>query len=290
MVERLKERSSRILRSATDETIRAHVVGALFILGALLSALTMVFPHPDQGEPLIWGVVVVAASIGIVLLVRSKQLPLIAFHLAVATGSLLINLLMLASGVAAGVYAGMFNWVVLVIVNFFSLRAAALHFAWMVGCFAVVLTLVESGGDYSPFTRWIVATLALGVTGTATGWLVFRRRLAEEAATRFLDLSQEMICTIGPDGRLVRINPAWSRSFGLSDEELCAEPVLQLIHPDDRRPAELAFARVRDGSPSELFEARCGPGNGHWTELRWTASYSEDEELIYARARPLRRE
>lgn len=288
MKERLKGRASQILRRATDESIRAQVVGALFVLGAFLSALTMIFPHPDEGEAVIWGVVAVATTIGSVLLWRSTRLSNTAFHVAVASGSLLINVLMLASGVAAGVYAGMFNWVVLVIVNFFSLRAAAAHFAWMMGGFAIVLTLVESGGSYSPFSRWIIATLALSVTGTATGWLVFRRRLAEESAQRFLNLSQEMLCTIDRDDCLERMNPTWTRTFALTERELRADPITKLIHPGDRAVAELAFSRLRAGGPAELFENRCRDRGGSWYALRWNAYYSVEEELIYARVRPIR--
>jgi PAS domain S-box-containing protein len=287
---RLRDRAASVLRRATDETIRAHVVGALFILGALMSALTLVFPHPDEGQAIVWGVVVVASTIGTILLWRSTRLSDVAFHAAVASGSLLINILMLASGVAAGVYAGMFNWVILVIVNFFSPRAAIAHFAWMVGCYAGVLAVVDSSGGYSPVSRWLFATLALAVTGSATGWLVFRRRLAEESARRFLDLSHEMLCTIGRDGRIVRLNAAWERTFGISEAELRRTPVSNLVHPADRGVAELAFMRLRREEGSELFENRCRDHDGNWIPLRWTASYSEEEELIYARVRPLRAE
>jgi PAS domain S-box-containing protein len=290
VIERLKERASAILRGASDESIRAQVVGALFLLGALLSALTMIFPHPDAGQPVIWGVVVVATVIGALLLHRSERLSNLYFHAAVAAGSLLINVLMLAADIAAGVYAAMFNWVVLVLVNFFSVRQAIAHFAWMMGLYAGVLAIVGSSAGYSPISRWVVATFALAVTGSATGWLVFRRRLAEESARRFLDLSQEMLCTIGRDGRFVKLNPVWSRTFGHSDEELCAHPVTRLIHPADRAVAELAFSRLRRGGTTELFENRCRDIGGNWTWLRWSASYSHDEELIYARVRPMRRD
>jgi len=290
VIARLKARASQLVRRATDEAIRAQVVGALFILGALLSALTLVFPHPDKGQGIILGVVVVATIIGSLLLWRSTQLSELAFHAAVASGSLLINILMLAADVAAGVYAGMFNWVILVIVNFFSPRAAIAHFAWMMGCYAIVLSIVESSGGYSPVTRWMIATFALAVTGSATGWLVFRRRLAEESARRFLDLSHEMLCTITVDGLFARLNPAWTRVFGYSESELLSRPVSALIHPADRNVADLAFARLREGGGAELFENRCQDRSGSWHALRWTASYSHDEELVYARVRPLRAE
>ena len=95
----------RFLRRATDESIRSDVIGALFLLGALLSAFSLLLPHPDQGEPAIWAVVVAATLTGTALIARAAHWGTAAIHGAVAFGSLCINVMMLASGVASGVYA-----------------------------------------------------------------------------------------------------------------------------------------------------------------------------------------
>ncbi len=97
-----------------------------------------------------------------------------------------------------------------------------------------------------------------------------------------------MLCTIGHDGHFARLNPVWAHTFGRTDAQLQAEPVSKLIHPADRAVAELAFSRLRRGGQAELFENRCRDVGGNWVALRWTATYSEEEELIYARVRPLR--
>lgn len=288
MLGRLISRASYFLRRSTDESIRADVVGALFLLGALLGAVSLVFPHPNQGEVVIWAVVAVASVIGALLLWRSTRVATPVLHGAVAAGALLINVMVLASGAASGVYAAMFCWVVLVSVNFFPLRAAVAHFTVMMGTFAVVLTLVESGSGYSPFTRWITTTLALAVTGGATAWLVFRRRLAEESEQRFIDLSQEMLCTIDADGCFRMVNPAWERTLGYPIPDLYEMPVSELIHPGDREEAERALARLRDGTEALTLENRCRGWDGTWHTLVWSASFSADESLIYARVRQRR--
>ena len=61
---------------------------------------------------------------------------------------------------------------------------------------------------------------SLAVTGGATGWLVYRRRLAEAATQRFLDLAEEMLCTIRVDGRLLRVNRAWEDLWGIRFEQV----------------------------------------------------------------------
>jgi PAS domain S-box-containing protein len=288
MLSRARQRTGTFLRRATDESIRADVVGTLFLLGALLAIISLVFPHPDAGIGLIWAVIAAAAAAGVILLGRSTSWSKGAIHVAVAFGSLCINLLMLASDVAAGVYAAMFCWVVLVSVNFFSWKAAIAHFAWMMGIFAFVLTQIESSGGYSGVTRWLTATLALAVTGGATGWLVYRRRLAEEATQRFLDLAEEMLCTIRVDGRLLRVNRAWERVLAYPLYSLRSLPVLELVHPDDVAETERALDEVTRAEQSVTIDNRLRLGDGSYRRMRWRATYAAEERLIYARIRPHR--
>lgn len=285
MLGRLSEGVSQFLRRATEDSIRADVIGALFLLGALLGVVSLVFPHPNEGELAIWGVVVVAAVTGAALVKWSTWWTTPLVHLAVAFGSLLINVMMLASGVASGVYAAMFCWVVLVSVNFFTPRMAMAQFIWMMGAFAVVLTLVESGSGYSAVTRWITVTMALAVTGGATAWLVYRRRLAEETAQRFLDLSQEMLCTIDAEGRLARLNRVWERTLGYPTSSLGTMSVVELVHPEDRPATERALAKLADGTAKLTLENRVRGGDGTFHRMLWSASFSDDESLIYARVR-----
>ena len=286
MQERAFGRVDRFLRRSTDESVRADVIGVLFLLGALLAAVSLILPHPDQGELAIWAVVVAATVVGVALIGRSTRWSTPVIHGAVGFGSVCINLLMLASGVASGVYAAMFCWGVLVSVNFFSLRAAVAHFAWMMGTFAIVLALVDRSSGYSQFTRWITVTLALAVTGGATAWLVYRRRLAEAAAQRFLDLSQEMLCTIA-DGRLLRLNSAWEQTLGYPTSSLYSMAVVDLVHPLDRVETVRALEQLRSGTVEVTFENRLRGGDGGFHRMIWNASFSGEESLIYARVRPL---
>lgn len=285
MLRRFTRRAVQFMRRATDESIRADVIGALFLLGALLGAISLILPHPDQGELGIWAVVVAATATGVALIWRSTRWSTPAIHGAVAFGSVCINVMTLSSGVASGVYAAMFSWVVLISVNFFSLRAAALHFAWLMGTFALVLTVVEEGSGYSAFTRWLVVALALAVTGGATAWLVYRRRLAEEATDRFFDLSQEMLCTVGVDGCLARVNRAWERTLGYPSHSLRSRSILELLHPDDRAEMEAGLEELKHGNSSLSLENRMRHGDGSYQRMHWSASFSADEGLVYARIR-----
>lgn len=284
----MSTRIAEYLRGPARGSNGAHVVGVLYLFGALLGVVSLVLPHPASGELQIWGVVIAAAVVGSFLLATGKRISEPMLQASVAFGALLINVMALASDVAAGVYVGMFCWVVLVSVNFFSLRSAILQFVWMMGTFAVVLLFVESSGGYSALTRWLTTMLALAVTGGAGAWLVFRRRLAEEESHRFLDLSQEMLCTIAVDNHFDKLNPAWERILGHPITELYATPVTELIHPEDRPATERALDRLRSGTESLMLENRCRTGDGGWRTMLWTASFHDDETMIYARVRPMR--
>lgn len=288
MSRRLKERIGNFLRRADDESIAADVIGALFILGALLSALTVILPHPDFDATGVWIIVVLASGAGALLLNRSARISTPQLHVAVAFGSLLINALVVTTEVASGIYPAMFPWVILVAVNFFRMREAVAHFVWVMALYAVALALVDSASGFSPVTRWVIAALALAVTGGATAWLVYRRRIAEQSRRRFLNLAEEMLCAVSPDDRFAQLNPVWGTRLGYTDQQLCGAPFTELVHPDDQETTEVALERLRNGMYVLAFENRLRKSDGKWVRLVWHAFYSPAERLIYARVVPVR--
>src|SRR5262249_59880531 len=66
--------------------------------------------------------------------------------------------------------------------------------------------------------------------GSQIGQYLERRR-AEDERDRFFGLSLNLMCIAGFDGFLKRLNPAWERTFGFSNDELLAGPYLEVIHP-----------------------------------------------------------
>jgi len=106
----------------------------------------------------------------------------------------------------------------------------------------------------------------------------------------FFDLSIDMLCVAGYDGYFKRLNPAWSRTLGFTQDELMARPYLDFVHPDDR-PATVAEAEhLADGSSTIHFRNRyqCRDGSYRW--LAWAATPSGSDQLIYAVARDITQE
>ena len=55
----------------------------------------------------------------------------------------------------------------------------------------------------------------------------------------------DLICIAGMDGYFRVLNPAWEHTFGWTTAELCAQPYIEFVHPDDRQPT--LDARRRPG-------------------------------------------
>lgn len=111
------------------------------------------------------------------------------------------------------------------------------------------------------------------------------RRRAEEELEQFFQLSLDLLCIAGFDGRARRMNPAWERTLGLPLKELQGRRLLRLVHPEDRRAATVEFAKVVAGASTTWIEARFRARDGSYRWLAWNATPVPERGLIYAVAR-----
>ena len=102
---------------------------------------------------------------------------------------------------------------------------------------------------------------------------------------RFFNLSLELLCIAGMDGAFQRLNPAFSTTLGYSQEEMLAQPLLELVHPDDRPATLAALDGLRRGQPTAGFENRYRCKDGSWKWLSWKAQAFPEEGVFYAAAR-----
>ena len=95
--------------------------------------------------------------------------------------------------------------------------------------------------------------------------------------------SNSLACIASADGRFLQINPAWSRAFGWSDDELMSRPFIEFVHPDD---VEATIAEtstlLRGGYETVSFENRYLAKDGSWRWLSWSAAGDATEGRIYA--------
>jgi PAS domain S-box-containing protein len=102
---------------------------------------------------------------------------------------------------------------------------------------------------------------------------------------KFFDVSIDMMCIAHTDGTFKRVNPAFSRELGWSEDELLSRPFMDLVHPDDLGATVHEIDKLSTGRPTISFENRFLCKDGSFRRLRWN-SYPEPETgLLYALAR-----
>ncbi len=89
----------------------------------------------------------------------------------------------------------------------------------------------------------------------------------------FLNLTNDLIAVYSREGRFVRVNPAFNRVLGFSDNELRPVPFINLVHPEDRARVTVLMDKITRSPPDEEarvdFEARIISKDGTCRWIEW---------------------
>lgn len=129
-----------------DSAMFAAALAALNIMGATLSVLWLVLPHPAAAHELpILCATVAAYALGGFLIVGPK--PWWLFQASIALDTLVISIALVATGDPGSVYAFYYLWATLYAVCFFDGRQIAIQGAWVCAAYAGALTLLGCAPD-----------------------------------------------------------------------------------------------------------------------------------------------
>lgn len=151
---------------------------------------------------------------------------------------------------------------------------------------ASVITPQEWAESLQPLRQTFVAVGALLVVLTTFMARLFQGRRRDRAERdRFFNLTRDLLCIAGFDGRFKRLNPAWRATLGYSPEEMVDHSFLDFVHPDDREATLRAAEILTKGNEVTNFENRyrCKDGSYRW--LLWSSRPMPESQLIYASAR-----
>lgn len=115
-------------------------------------------------------------------------------------------------------------------------------------------------------------------------------RVPNQRLERFFDLSPDLFCVVGFDGRFRLLNPAWSRLLGYPASELLRTPVADLIHPEDLPVAAEARSSFLGGADDITAEIRLRTQDGTWIPVRWRSTADLDAQVAYVSGRDARAE
>ena len=102
---------------------------------------------------------------------------------------------------------------------------------------------------------------------------------------RFFDRSRDMLCIAGTDGYFKRVNPAFERSLGWSEQDLLGRPFLDFVHPDDMEKTLEETERLGRGIPTISFQNRYLLPDGDYALLHWTCHPEPETGQLFAAAR-----
>jgi PAS domain S-box-containing protein len=155
---------------------------------------------------------------------------------------------------------------------------------------AVVLatTSLVLTGDEVSLLGYISRGTAFVVVGILVGRVVDQRRALLAAIGRHQEMSLDALATIDFDGFFRGVNPAWTRIFGYTKDELLGRAFVDFVHPDDlERTVAEATRTAASGADSVNFRNRYRAKNGSYRWLEWVSTTVPDERLFYAVARDI---
>ena len=117
----------------------------------------------------------------------------------------------------------------------------------------------------------------------ATATLQHAEKAQHDVFERFFALSVDMMCISTSHGHFTRVSPSFD-VLGYSRDELCSQPILDFVHPDDRAATQAAYNMLALESPAIKYENRyrCKDGSYRW--FSW-ASSRDSSGAVYSMAR-----
>jgi PAS domain S-box-containing protein len=226
--------------------IQARSLAYLFIAGAALGLLTLVFPHTDEVRdvPLII-LAGVAFLIACVMWLWADRVRPWQLHAALAAGTIILSLANYFVE-ATVIYPVLYTWTALFAFYFFRIEIALAHLALVAVSYGVVLIVVEPP---SAVVRWLLAVGTPLIAGLLISRLLGQlrsgvrdselRTLAlqeSEARTRLvLDGAPDAFVSLDRDGVIQAWNSAAERLFGWSASEAIGMPFRTLVTPEELR-------------------------------------------------------
>jgi PAS domain S-box-containing protein len=109
---------------------------------------------------------------------------------------------------------------------------------------------------------------------------------AQEELENFFNLAPDLIAVCTTEGGFLRVNPAWEKVLGYTQEELLELGWAKLIHPDDLERTNREAQGRPSGTTVANFVNRNRCKDGSYKTLEWQVAFARDG-IIHATARDI---
>lgn len=113
------------------------------------------------------------------------------------------------------------------------------------------------------------------------------RKKTETELIQFFNISPDLMCIAGMDGKFKKINEAFGRVLGYDKMELVNKPFIDLVYPDDRKATLEELHRLTLGIPTSYFENRYYSKDRSIKYLAWTVTPDKEKRIMYSVAKDI---
>ncbi|MEO6052863.1 MAG: PAS domain S-box protein, partial [Chthoniobacterales bacterium] len=99
--------------------------------------------------------------------------------------------------------------------------------------------------------------------------------------------SLDIICTIGVQGKFLKVSAASLAVLGYNSGELIGRSFIDLVYPEDMKITQTTAKSVMEGIATRDFENRYVHKNGTLVSLMWSAFWSDRDNVMIAVARDI---
>jgi PAS domain S-box-containing protein len=99
---------------------------------------------------------------------------------------------------------------------------------------------------------------------------------------RFFYMVPDLLCLAGFDGYFKKINPAFSKLLGYSEQELLSKPLTEFVHPEDRQRTGQKVEHISKNNSTFNFVNRYRRKDGEYLWISWAASPLYYEGIMFA--------
>ncbi|PWS27429.1 hybrid sensor histidine kinase/response regulator [Pedobacter yonginense] len=119
--------------------------------------------------------------------------------------------------------------------------------------------------------------------------LIVERREKEEFKNfaKLFELSDDLICVAGIDGRLKKINPSFEKVLGWKHDKILGKSFYDYIHPDDTSLTKRKLNILQKQNTGISFTHRFRTKNTDYKTVHWVATIEEGTNNIFAIGRDI---
>ena len=114
------------------------------------------------------------------------------------------------------------------------------------------------------------------------------RKKAEDELSKIFNLSTDLICITTLDGHFLKVNPAFERVLGYSQEGFLKKSLFDFLHPDDiKRTIDTVNEKIKNNVNTIMLENRYRCKDGSYKWFSWISQPLVDKNIAFSIARDI---